>query len=107
VSDLSFLIVAAGFAILLIGGPWLEARRSRNWEVTEGIVLEIVPIVIPSTMEGIGPRYEWKVKYSYKDHHGVLYRAETGLLPSDPTGGPGSTITIKYDPRDPARSVLP
>jgi uncharacterized protein DUF3592 len=71
--------------------------------------VEVVQIAIPSAgHSGLGPTYKWKVKYTYTDQRGAMHYGTSGLLYGDPTGGvQGSTLAIKYDPRDPARSVIP
>jgi uncharacterized protein DUF3592 len=103
------VLVVVGIVIYIIGRDWIEERRTRNYLLTEAEVVEVVQIVIPGFgRSGQGPRYRWKVKYTYKDRRGAMFYGESGLLiTGDPTGGvQGATVAIKYDPENPGRSVL-
>lgn len=103
------VILAVGLVFYIVVQDWMEARRTKNYLLTEATVVEVVPIVIPSLgRSGLGPTYRWKVKYHYTDQRGVLHYGSNDFPFGDPTGGvQGSTIAIKYDPKDPRRSVIP
>jgi hypothetical protein len=111
VRDRQYAFIAIGLILTTIGGTIsqraLQRIRLEQYLRREGLTAEGEVIGLEETSMRYNKRFQWRIRYQYADRTGARHEGSSGYFEPEEAAAwkPGDKAVIRFDPRQPARSV--